>query len=174
MMGAGKSSVGRELASRLALAFRDSDAEIERRAGRSIPEIFRAEGEPGFRRRERDAVASLRDADAVVALGGGAAAQAEIRELLRAVGTSVYLRARPETLLARLGDCRGRPLLEGLDEDGRQERLAELLAERAESYEMARLIFDTDELALPEVAKQLAERLSSPASPAPNEEHPVR
>ena len=75
LMGAGKSTVGRLLAERLGRAFVDLDDEIAREAGRSIPEIFEAEGEAGFRRREREALERAGRTSHVVALGGGAISQ---------------------------------------------------------------------------------------------------
>jgi shikimate kinase len=155
MMGAGKSTVGRELARRLGRRFVDSDEEIERAAGASVAEIFAAEGEASFRRREREAVGSLRASGAVVALGGGAVAQPSLRRLLAGCGVMVYLRAAPETLLARVGDAEARPLLAGLGASERLERVRALLAEREPAYAEAALCVDTDGLAPVEVAERI-------------------
>ena len=160
MMGAGKSTVGRALARLLGCPFVDTDAEIERRADRSIPEIFSEEGEAAFRRRERAEVERWARREAVVALGGGAIAQDGMRERLRESGTVVYLRARPATLLARLGDCRSRPLLAGLDAAARGRRLEALLEERSEAYESAQVVIDTDGRAAREIATGLMARLA--------------
>jgi len=159
MMGAGKSTVGPALARRLHLRFIDTDAEIVRQAGRSIAEIFAQDGEPAFRERERGAVAAIAGRDAVVALGGGAIGSPAARERLARSGTLVYLRARPQTLLARLGDCRKRPLLCDVAPAERLARLRALLEERREAYESARITVDTDDLAAGDVAERVVDAL---------------
>jgi shikimate kinase len=158
MMGAGKSAVGECLAKRLGRPFIDTDAEIERRAGLSIAEIFATRGEPAFRTLERDAIDRVvQAADAVVALGGGAIAQPDAARRLSARGTIVYLRAKPATLAKRIGAAAGRPLLAGLDAAGRRRRITQLLAERVAHYETARIAIDTDGLD-PERVAALVER----------------
>jgi len=163
MMGAGKSAVGAALARRLGRRFVDADADIEARAGRSVAAIFAEEGEAGFRLRERAAIEALAGSGGVVALGGGAVAQPGARERLAASGRIVWLRARPATLLARVGRGEGRPLLAGLDEAGRLERLAGLLAERAPHYAAADLVLDTDDRGVDELAAELAAKLGGGA-----------
>ncbi|UCE87893.1 MAG: shikimate kinase [Deltaproteobacteria bacterium] len=160
MMGAGKSAAGARLAQRLGREFVDLDAELERSAGRGIAEIFDAEGEEGFRARERAAIESVAGKPAVVALGGGAIAQPGMSERLAASGTVVYLRARPETLLERVGDAAGRPLLEGLDREQRRLRIRALLARREPAYRSARIVVDTDGRSVDEVADSLARELA--------------
>ncbi len=159
MMGAGKSTVGRRLAGLLGLRFVDADAEIERAAGRSVSEIFAAEGEAAFRAREREAVQALRETGAVVALGGGAIAQREVRDLLLGHGTVVHLRVSPEQALARVGDAERRPLLAGLTRAERLARLAELLREREPAYASADIVVDTDARTADEVAQHVAAKL---------------
>jgi shikimate kinase len=159
MMGAGKSTVGRGLARRLGRHFVDTDLEVERSAGASVAEIFAREGEPAFRRREREAIERVGGEGAVVALGGGAIQQPGAREHLAGTGTVVYLRARPETLLARVGDPDSRPLLAGLPPARRLERLRELLAERRAAYESASIVLDTDAIAAGEVVEALAQKI---------------
>jgi len=109
MMGAGKTEVGRRLAVRLGRPFVDSDAEVEVEAGATVAEIFAREGEAGFRRRERAAIERVAGTSAVVSLGGGAMAQPGMPARLAGSGRTVYLRARPETLLARVGAAEERP-----------------------------------------------------------------
>ena len=166
MMGAGKSTVGRELASRLGRRFVDTDADIERAAGCSVAEIFASEGEGGFRGREREAVEALRGSGAVVALGGGAVTQPEVRAALAGCGVTVYLRAAPETLLARVRDAEARPLLAGLGPAERLERVRALLAEREAAYTSAALCIDTDSLGPDELAEAILARLAG--GPAPD------
>ena len=160
MMGCGKSTVGRLLARRLSREFLDADAEIVRRVGRTIPEIFSGEGEAAFRGYESALIDAAASGAAVVALGGGAIAQPGAAARLRASGCVVYLRARPAVLLARIGDPVGRPLLAGLSPAAREAKLAELLVEREPAYLTAAIVVDTDGLSAAEVARDLSERLS--------------
>jgi shikimate kinase len=143
-MGSGKSRVGRALASRLGWDFIDTDERIERAAGLTVAELFAREGEAGFRARERAAIESLPTHRCVVALGGGAVVAGENRALLRGKGTLVWLDARPETLVERIGDASARPLLAGLDQQARIARLAALRAERAVFYGEAQIRIDTE------------------------------
>ncbi len=159
MMGAGKSAVGRALAERLGRSFVDTDVEIERSMGLRVSDVFASEGEASFRAREREWIEKIAGEPAVVALGGGAIAQRGIPLRLAEAGTVVYLRARPERLLARLGERADRPLLAGLDRDGRLARLRELLEERRSSYETASIVVDTDRRAVAAVVSDVAERL---------------
>jgi shikimate kinase len=161
MMGAGKSAVGALLAKRLGRGFVDTDAMIERTAGISIAELFTREGEAAFRKREREAIENVVGGALVVALGGGAIAQSGVRERIAESGIIVYLRARPETLLRRVGDAVDRPLLKGLSREERPRRIAELLAERRPSYERAPIVVDTDALAPGEVVDAILARLGS-------------
>lgn len=163
MMGAGKSAVGAALARRLGRRFVDTDAEIERESGAGIPEIFEREGEAGFRRREARAIEALRGADCVAALGGGAIAQPGAAARLAESGTVVYLRARPESLLRRIGDAGGRPLLERSDGCGRLERLEGLLRQRKRHYESAAIVVDTDERSVAEVVEAVLAELGEGA-----------
>ncbi len=145
MMGAGKSAVGSRLAQRLGRAFIDTDALVEEVAGKSVAAIFADEGEPSFRALERAAIERAAGRPAVVALGGGAIAQPGAVARLEASGKIVYLRARPETLLARVGEASGRPLLAGLDTAGRLARVRELLRAREAHYARAACIVDVDD-----------------------------
>ncbi|HEY8368347.1 MAG TPA: shikimate kinase [Thermodesulfobacteriota bacterium] len=153
-MGAGKSAVGRSLARRLGRPFVDTDREVERRAGRTIPAIFAAEGEPAFRALEREAIAeTAARRGLVVATGGGAPVDPANLAALRASGFVVYLAARPETLLARVGAGEGRPVLAGADDPA--VRVRELLERREPAYRQADLIVETDDLAVAAVATRV-------------------
>jgi shikimate kinase len=113
-MGCGKSSIGRRLASRLGHAFLDSDELIiEAAGGRNISDIFAEEGEEQFRERETRALQGLIHSTSIVlATGGGAVLRPQNREILRKIGTTVWLHADPDTLYERATRNRKRPLLE--------------------------------------------------------------
>jgi len=160
MMGSGKSAVGLELARRLAWRFLDTDAQVEQDAGCSVAEIFEREGETAFRERERRALESAAGRKAVVALGGGAIAQPGALDVLSGSGTIVYLRARPDTLLARLGDCGTRPLLRDAAPGERRGLLVGLLAERRAAYQSADITVDTDEASVAQVAEKVMQALN--------------
>jgi shikimate kinase len=149
-MGVGKSTVGAGLARKLGRVFIDTDQEVERKAGRTIPEIFAAEGEAHFRRVEAEVVRAAAIDGAVVALGGGAVAQPGAIEQLLEAGEVIHLQVEPALLLTRVGDSQSRPLLEGLDTAGRLEKLTSLLEERLPFYRRARITVDasgtTDEV----------------------------
>ncbi len=161
MMGVGKSAVARLVARRLGRPWVDTDAEIERQAARGIPEIFASEGEAAFRQREREAIEAVAGRPVVAALGGGAIAQTGAAARLAATGTVVSLRARPETLLRRIGDAEERPLLAGLDPAARLARIEALLREREPHYRCADLVVDTDALGPEEVADEVVRALAS-------------
>ncbi len=111
MMGAGKSSVGRRLATRLAIPFVDADGEIESAAGMSIPEIFTKHGEPYFRAGEARVIARLLDnGPQVLATGGGAVMDQTTRDLIHIKGVSVWLKADLEVLTKRTKRRSDRPL----------------------------------------------------------------
>jgi len=142
-MGAGKTTLGRQLARRLAKRFVDADHELEARLGVSIPTIFEIEGESGFRDREEAIIAELVAAtDIVLATGGGAVTRPASRSCLKENGTVLYLHARPETLWLRVRHARHRPMLHAADPRG---RLAELCAQRDPLYrEVADHVVESD------------------------------
>lgn len=146
-MGAGKTTIGRQLAKSLGLDFVDSDHEIESRTGASIPLIFEVEGEAGFRRREREMIDELTQRSRIVlATGGGAVLDPANRAHLSARGQVVYLRASLEHLLKRTAKDRNRPLLRTDDPRARPEQiLARILEQRDPLYrEIADLVVETD------------------------------
>jgi shikimate kinase len=112
-MGSGKSSVGRRLANRLKREFLDSDELTSVRAGKTISEIFETEGEERFRELETEELQRLADSSGIVlATGGGSILRKQNRELLRTIGTVLWLHADPEILFERATRNRKRPLLE--------------------------------------------------------------
>lgn len=124
MMGAGKTTVGRELARRLHRRFVDSDHEICARTGVSVPVIFDVEGEAGFRRRESQVIDDLtQKADLVLATGGGVVLAEENRAVLHSRCMVIYLDVPPAVLWERTRHDRNRPLLQVDDPRGRIEAL---------------------------------------------------
>ncbi len=142
LMGAGKSTIGRQLAKELGWAFVDSDHEIEARTGASIPLIFDVEGEAGFRLREKKVIDELTQRERIVlATGGGVVLDPENRAHLAARGTVVYLSATADQLFARTAKDRNRPLLQIADPRAKLESLLEI---RDPLYrEIADLVVDT-------------------------------
>jgi shikimate kinase len=117
MMGAGKSSIGRRLASRLGIPFVDADTEIESAAGMTIPEIFDKHGEPYFRAGEARVIVRLLDnGPQVLATGGGAVMDQSTRDLIHIKGISVWLKADIEVLMKRTKRRNDRPLAEKIKE----------------------------------------------------------
>lgn len=139
MMGSGKSSVGKRLATRLGLPFSDADTEIETAAGMTIPEIFAQRGEAEFRDGERRVISRVLSTRAplVLATGGGAYMNAETREKIAALGISIWLKADADVLMRRVRKNSKRPLLQTPDPEG---TLRRLLAEREPTYALADLI----------------------------------
>jgi shikimate kinase len=124
MPGSGKSTVGPELAGRLGVPFIELDAEIERTAGRSVPEIFAEEGEAGFRAREAAALVDAAQHDpSVVSCGGGVVLEPANRITLRATGEVVFLSVPLQVLVSRVSPAADRPLIQ---HDGDLERLFQL------------------------------------------------
>ena len=161
-MGAGKSSIGKQLALTTRKQFLDSDSEIEKRTGVKIELIFDIEGESGFRKREVQILKELTVINNVVlATGGGAVLMEENRGVLREHGTVIYLKASPELLMSRTEKDRGRPLLQT---DNRMQRIIELLEDREPLYvETADYIINTEENSIKQVVKQIRERISANA-----------
>ncbi len=140
LMGAGKTSIGRRLAARLGLPFRDADQEIELAAGCTIPELFARYGEPAFRDGERRVIRRLLAGDPMVlAFGGGAFMDPATRESTRAEAISVWLRCTLPTLVRRVASRDNRPLLAGKD---REETLRGLMEARYPVYAEADVIVD--------------------------------
>ena len=156
--GSGKTTSGRRLANRLEVSFVDSDALVEERAGRTIAEIFTAQGEPAFRALEHDVIVeALKSFDGVLSLGGGAILDAATRLALTRSGVPVILlRSSIRTLSRRVGDGRGRPLLA----DNPTAALGALATAREPLYrEVATHIVSTDHRTSSRVSLEIAELL---------------
>ena len=157
-MGAGKSTIGRQLSKQLKMAFHDSDHEIEQRTGVDIPLIFELEGEAGFRRRETAVIDELtRLPDIILATGGGAILDPVNRQNLGSRGRVIYLHASVDQQLKRTGKDRNRPLLQTADP---RATLEELMAVRDPLYrEIADLVVDTDGKRVRDVVRQIIQQL---------------
>jgi shikimate kinase len=148
-MGTGKSTVGRAVAQRLGFEALDSDHEIERVAGKGIPEIFASEGEAAFRAHEREFVLHGHPAvRTLVACGGGLIVPPGMLELLRARGVVICLHASLETILDRTSRHRNRPLL---NVENPEERVRALYAEREPIYKRAGAVILTDSRPLSDI-----------------------
>ncbi|WP_029585079.1 shikimate kinase [Bradyrhizobium sp. URHD0069] len=135
MMGAGKSTIGRRLSSRLRLPFFDADTEIEAAAGMSIPDIFETHGEAHFRDGEARVIARLLDSGpAVLATGGGAFLREETRGNIRSKAVSIWLKADADIIMRRVKRRADRPLLQTADPAA---TIGRLIAEREPVYQHA-------------------------------------
>ncbi|MGB4106907.1 MAG: shikimate kinase [Alphaproteobacteria bacterium] len=135
MMGVGKTVVGRRLADRLGLEFRDSDRIVEEKAGRSVSEIFETDGEEKFRHVERNTILEiLSGGPCVLATGGGAVMNPETRAAIKTKAVSVWLKLEVRNILTRLEKSDDRPLLKKGDPE---KILTELMAARGPFYAMA-------------------------------------
>ena len=164
MMGSGKSSIGRRLASRLAIPFVDADTEIEQAAGMSIAEIFERHGEPYFRAGEARVIARLLDhGPQVLATGGGAFMNRDTRAAVRTKGVSIWLKAELDVLMKRIKRRGDRPLLKNGDPAA---TLNALIAERYPVYAEADLtVLSRDvphEAIVDEIITTLRARVAAP------------
>lgn len=153
-MGTGKSSVGRSIAAYMRFRFVDTDELIVQRAGRTIPEIFEQDGEPGFRALEAEIVAGLDELEAtVIATGGGLGANPDHLAALKRHSLTICLWASPETIYERVRHASHRPLLRAEDPLA---RIRELLAEREPVYRQADVLISTELRNVREVTHQVA------------------
>lgn len=142
MMGAGKTAVGKALATRLGVPFLDSDAEIEAAANMTIAEVFQRDGEAFFRDREAEVIARLLSTGPIVlSTGGGAFLAERNRDAISAAGVSLWLRADLDLLWQRVRHKTTRPLLRTADP---KKTLGEIYAARQPIYALADLVADAD------------------------------
>jgi shikimate kinase len=154
-MATGKTEVGRRLARSLGRPFVDTDGLVEASAGRTVRDIFAAEGEGRFRELERAAVIQACGVpEAVIATGGGTLLDPENRRRLAAAGPIVCLSATPEEIIRRVGDPKSRPLLAN-GRSGTLGRVQALLEERAPIYALATHAVDTSGLSVDEVVERV-------------------
>lgn len=143
LMGAGKSAIGRRLATHLHMPFVDADTEIEAAAGCTIEEIFERHGEADFRDGERRVIARLLEGPPIVlATGGGAFMDESTRAMIAQHGISIWLRADLDTLVRRTAKRNNRPLLKNSDP---AKTLKELMAIRHPVYALADIVVESDD-----------------------------
>jgi len=159
LMGSGKSVIGRRLAKRLGLTFADSDQLVTKMAGLSIADIFDLAGEAKFRDLEFRAIQNqFHQPTHVLATGGGAFCEPKTAALLRKNAIVVWLQASPETLLKRIGNITGRPLLQ----TGQPLQILEQLqTARAPFYQKAHIHLNTDGMTMPKSLAKLVSALDS-------------
>jgi shikimate kinase len=166
MMGAGKSSIGRRLGTRLGIPFVDADTEIEKAAGMSITDIFATHGEPDFRAGEARVIARLLDGGPqVLATGGGAFMNADTRAAITAKGVSIWLSADFETLMRRIKRRQDRPLLHT---DDPAATLQQLIETRYPVYGLADFTVQSREVPHDKIVDEIIAALS--AGPLPRGE----
>ena len=157
-MGAGKTSVASCLAEQFAIPVIETDQEIVKREGMSIPEIFKAHGETYFRDRESDVFRDVKEGQQmIISAGGGAVLRDENVKNMKENGIIVLLTASPAAILARVRDSKDRPLLNGnMNED----YISSLMEKRRKRYEeVADLVIDTTEKTVPEVCEAIVRNL---------------
>jgi len=161
-MGAGKTTVGRILARNCGFDFLDLDEMIVVSQEKPIKEIFAEEGEEAFRNYETETLRSLENTSrTVIATGGGIILRPENRQLLKKMGTVIYLRANFETLVRRVSKSDKRPLA---DLSKGIERLQSLFDSRTNLYEEADIVIDTDNFDSRQIANYILKRLERDVS----------
>lgn len=153
-MGAGKSTIGKQLASSLGLEFIDSDNVIRQRTGVDIATIFEYEGEAGFRKRESKAIDELTQQENIVlATGGGAVTTPEVANFLGSRGFVIYLHCSPDQQFERTIHDKGRPLIQT---DDPKATLESLMQDREPLYrEVADLVVSTEKRSAASVTKEI-------------------
>ena len=158
-MGAGKTTIGRQLAKKLSKEFYDSDHEIEKHTGADVSLIFELEGEEGFRKRESQLLKELvSNKNIVLSTGGGAVLDPENRKLLSDNGIIIYLKSTAEKLYRRIADDKRRPLIQT---DDRLNKIKKILEEREPLYQsLANEIIETQELSIKQITQKILDLIS--------------
>jgi len=160
MMGSGKTAVGKKLAEEMDYVFIDLDRYLESKAGKSIPDIFHDMGEAAFREIEsgirHDPVMNYHNL--VVATGGGFPLNNSNREWMESKGLVIWLQAKPQTILNRLGDRSGRPLL---PQPVQLSHIQEILTKRTFVYKMANYYIQTDDKTVNEIVNEILKRINN-------------
>lgn len=159
-MGAGKTTIGRQLAKKLSAKFYDSDYEIEQRTGADIPLIFELEGEDGFRKRESQELSELVLLDNIVlSTGGGSVLERINRKALVDNGIVIYLKSTAEKLYKRTAGDKRRPLLQTED---RLAQIENILNEREPIYlSIADEVIDTHDLSIKQITQKILELIKA-------------
>ena len=162
-MGAGKTTVGKLLAKKLAMPFVDLDNVIEKKADLAIPLIFERFGENYFRQLETDYLKRIaRLSGNIIATGGGIVLSAENRTIMKNSGVTVYLKWQTEILYQRIKNSTHRPLLNGINESQPVKHIEKIFTERQPYYEQADIIIDGNEGIIPEeIVELLIQKLPS-------------
>lgn len=162
LMGAGKSAIGRRIASRLQMNFLDADTEIEIAAGQTIANIFSEHGEPYFRDREEKIIERLLlDGPVILATGGGAYMSAVTRNNIKSYGISVWLRADIDVLMERVGRRDHRPLLRT---DNPRDVMQKLIDERYPVYEKSDITVESRDVAHEVIVHEIISAIASNSS----------
>jgi shikimate kinase len=158
-MGAGKTTIGRQLSKKLSKKFYDSDYEIEQRTGADIPLIFELEGEEGFRKRESQVISELVSMQNIVlSTGGGSVLDEDNRKSFADNGYIIYLKSTAEKLFKRTADDKRRPLLQT---DDRLEKIRTILEEREPIYiALANEIVDTQDLSIKQITQKILDLIN--------------
>ncbi len=145
-MGAGKTTVGKELSKKSGLSFIDLDHFLEGRYHKTVRQIFEAKGEDGFRQAERRALHEVSDFEnVIISTGGGTPCFFDNMEYMNTLGTTVYLKVSTPRLTERIALCKQtRPVLKDLSEDKLMDFVEASLMERSRFYEQAQIIFDAE------------------------------
>ncbi len=159
MMGSGKSTVGKMLATLLKGSFLDLDKILEFKIQMSIPQFFQERGEDAFRKAETQVLKSLllpKDMPSVISTGGGIVLKPENRQLLKQLGQAVWLKVSPQIIVERLSDDTERPLLQAKNESEKLLKIENLIREREALYsEVASFKIEVDSLTPEQIAKKI-------------------